>query len=96
EGLEPAQSLVLKANIVEGLRTAARLNPTSAILHGQLAEASAQMGVLADAASEAKEALRLDRLNPHADRKLPAGLRQRLQTQLPAWEEAAPPPLATP
>jgi hypothetical protein len=96
EGLEPAQTLVLQANIVEGLRTATRLNPTSAILHGQLAEASAQIGVLADAASEAREALRLDRLTPHADRKLPAALRQRLETQLPAWEKAAAPPVARP
>jgi hypothetical protein len=96
EGLEPAQTLVLQANIVEGLRTATRLNPTAAILHAQLAEASAQMGVLADAAREAREALRLDRLTPHADRKLPAALRRRLETQLPGWEKAAPPALATP
>jgi hypothetical protein len=94
EGVEPKQTLILKGNVVEGLRTASRLNPTAAILHAQVAEASAHIGVFADAAREANEALRLDRLTPHADRKLPATLRKRLENQLPAWEKAAPPPLA--
>jgi hypothetical protein len=91
DGLEPAQSLILKANIVEGLRTATRLNPTAAILHAQLAESSARIGMIPDAATEAREALRLDQLTPHADRKLTASLRKRLESQLPGWENAAPP-----
>jgi hypothetical protein len=91
DGLEPARRLMLQANAVEALRTATQLNPTSAILHAQLAEASAQIGVFADAATEAKQALRLDRLTPHADRKLPQALRRRLESQLPAWEKVAPP-----
>jgi hypothetical protein len=88
EGLEPAQAIILRGNIVEGLRTATRLNPTAAMLHAQLAMASAEIGVVADAASEAREALRLDALNPHADRKLPAAVRSQLERQLPSWEKA--------
>jgi hypothetical protein len=91
EDLSPAQAIILKGNIVEGLRTAARLNPTAAILHAQLALASADLGVVLDAATEAREALRLDRLTPHLDRKLPAPIRGQLERELPAWEKAGPP-----
>jgi hypothetical protein len=93
DGLPPAQAIVLKGNIVEGTRTAVRLNPTSPLLHAQLAEASAEIGVLADAATEAREALRLDRLTPHLDRKLPDSVRDRLEAQLPGWIKAPPPPV---
>src|SRR5262249_22974445 len=96
EGPSPVQLIVLKGNVVEGLRTATRLNPTSASLHAQLAEASAAMGLLSDAAIEAEAALRLDGLTPHADRKLPATRKKRLETELPAWQKAPPPPIAGP
>ena len=43
-----------------------------------------------DAVREAREALRLDRLTPHLDKKLPDPVRERLEAQLPAWEKSAP------
>jgi hypothetical protein len=92
--LSPADSLRMQANVTEATRTASRLNPTSAPLHAQLAEVSAELGMLNDAARAAKEALRLDKLTPHTERKLPAAVRKRLTDQLPEWEKA--PPLVVP
>jgi hypothetical protein len=43
--------------------------------------------MMPDAVSEAKEALRLDALTPHADRKLPDAVRARLRGQLKEWEK---------
>ena len=42
-----------------------------------------------DAVSEANEALRLDRITPHADRKLPEDLRRRLEDLIPKWSASA-------
>ncbi len=42
-----------------------------------------------DAAVEAKEALRLDQLTPHRDRKLPEAVRDRLRAMIPTWEDNA-------
>jgi len=76
-------------DIARASRTASRLYPTNATLHAKLATASANLSMYADAASEAAEALRLDSLTPHEDKKLPASLRQELQRQLPTWKERA-------
>ena len=46
--------------------------------------------MIPDAVREAREALRLDRLTPHLDKKLPDRLRKRIEAQLPAWETSAP------
>ena len=89
ENLSPAQALTLKGNVVEATRIATRLNPTSASLQAQLAFASAAIGMDADAAKAAREALRLDGITPHADRKLPAAQRKRLESQLADWETAS-------
>jgi hypothetical protein len=86
--LTPSELIRLRANVVEATRTASRLNPTDALLHARLAEASAEIGMTPDAVREAKEALRLDRLTPHAERKLPAPVRARLEAALPGWEQA--------
>ena len=40
------------------------------------------------AIQEGREALRLDALTPHVDRKLNPGVRQWLQSHLPTWEKA--------
>ena len=88
EDLSPAQALALKGNVVEATRIATRLNPTSASLHAQLAFASAEIGMDGDAAKAAREALRLDRITPHDDRKLPAPVRKRLESRLPDWQHA--------
>ncbi len=42
-----------------------------------------------DAADEADMALRLDRITPHRDKKLPDAVRNRLETRLPKWKESA-------
>jgi hypothetical protein len=88
EDLSPAQALTLKGNVVEATRIATRLNPTSASLQAQLAFASAEIGMDPDAAKAAREALRLDRITPHADRKLSAPVRRRLESQLSSWEHS--------
>lgn len=87
--LDPREALPYQANIVEAIRTASRLYPTNAELHARLAQASAGVSMYGDAASEAEEALRLDRLTPHRDKKLPQELRDRLIRALPSWKESA-------
>ncbi len=92
--LSPREVVSLRAGMVEATRTASRLYPTNAALRARLAEASAAISMFGDAAAEAREALRLDALNPHADKKLPAVVRARLKSELPRWDEratAAPP-----
>ena len=88
--LGPVDLLRLRADVVHATRTASRLYPTNATLHAELAEASAAIGMIPDAVREAREALRLDRLTPHLDKKLPDPVRKRLEAQLPAWEKSAP------
>jgi O-antigen ligase len=83
--LTPRESLTLRSQIVAATRTASRLHPTNADLHARLAEASADISMFADAASEAREALRLDALTPHADKKLRDEVRSRLEANLPEW-----------
>ena len=78
------------ADAVHATRTASRLYPTHATLHAELAEASAAIGMIPDAMTEAREALRLDRLTPHLDKKLPDAVRKRIEAQLPAWEKSVP------
>jgi hypothetical protein len=87
--LEPIEVIRLRGDIVKSTRTASRLNPTSAELHARLAHASAEINMYQDAVTEATEALRLDRLTPHADRKLPRAVRERLESLIPAWQENA-------
>jgi hypothetical protein len=78
-----------RAKIVEANRSATRINPTSALLHARLAESSADISMFKDAATEGEEALRLDRLNPHADKKLPEVGRRRLESLIPQWIASA-------
>jgi O-antigen ligase len=87
--LEPIEMIRLRGEIVKSTRTATRLNPTSAELHARLAHASADINMYQDAVDEATEALRLDRLTPHLDRKLPPQVREHLQSLIPTWEENA-------
>ena len=42
-----------------------------------------------DAVREGKQALKLDELTPHLDKKLPVALRNSLKAQIPQWEEKA-------
>ncbi|WP_165069392.1 O-antigen ligase family protein [Paludisphaera rhizosphaerae] len=87
--LSPREILQLQADVVKATRVATRLYPNNPVLHGRLAEASAEMSMFRDAADEANEAIRLDALTPHADKKLPDSMRRRLQENLPKWTERA-------
>jgi hypothetical protein len=87
--LDPIESVKYRGKIVEATRRAARLYPTSAELHAKLAEASAGIHMFQDAATEAAEALRLDRITPHPDKKLPESERRRLEKLIPEWSESA-------
>ena len=64
---------------VGSLHRAVELYPNSATTRGKLAVALKVSGDRDAARREADRALRLDRLTPHPDKKLPAELRQRLE-----------------
>jgi hypothetical protein len=87
--LEPIQLMNYRSKIVEATRSASRLNPTNSELHARLAQASAEINMFGDAVAEANEALRLDRITPHADRKLPEDLRRLLENLIPKWSASA-------
>ena len=87
--LTPLEAIQLRSGIVEATRTASRLYPTNATLRAALAEASAEVSMFQDAAKEAREALRLDALTPHLDKKLNDLTRDRLEAKLPEWTEKA-------
>lgn len=92
--LSPREIIPLQASVVEAVRTATQLYPTNAVLHARLAEASAEVSMFGDAAAEAREALRLDALTPHADKKLPDAVRARLRENEPRWAERGGPTAA--
>jgi O-antigen ligase len=87
--LTPREMIRYRGALVEALRRACLLHPTYAELHAELAEASAAISMINDASEEATEALRLDRITPHLDKKLPDAVRARLEAALPGWSEAA-------
>jgi hypothetical protein len=89
QSLSPSEIIPLQASIVEATRTASRLYPTNAMLHARLAEASAEISMFRDAVTEAQEALRLDGITPHLDKKLPDARREQLEAKLPDWTEKA-------
>ena len=92
---QPFAVIQLKSAIVRACRWAARIYPTSATIRAELAEASADVGMFPDAVREANQALQLDEITPHDDKKLPGKLRAYLRAQIPRWEELAkaPPPV---
>lgn len=83
----------LQADHLDALRQLARLNPTAAPVHAELALALARAGQTAEAVAPAERALDLDRTTPHADRKLLEPTRKRLEANLARWrQEPATPP----
>ena len=44
----------------------------------------------------AEEALRLDKMTPHLDKKLPDPVRKRLETELPRWSRKKAPAIGSP
>jgi O-Antigen ligase len=87
--LSPSEIIPLQASVVEATRTASRLYPTNATLHARLAEASAEISMFRDAVTEAQEALRLDAITHHLDKKLANAQREQLKAKLPDWTEKA-------
>ncbi len=87
--LDPIETLQYRGKIVEATRTAALLHPTSAELQARLADASAEISMYGDAVTAATEALRLDRLTSHLDKKLTKADRSRLEAVIPKWAESA-------
>ena len=59
------------------------------MLHARLAQASAEIQMYQDAVDEAQEALRLDGITPHPDKKLPDTTRDELKAILPEWTQKA-------
>ncbi len=91
---EPRDLLSIRSKIVRAARRAAQLNPTSATLRAQLAQASADLGMYGDAVAEAETAQRLDGITPHLDKKLAPELAKELKAKLPEWTKLRdnPPP----
>ncbi len=91
---KPFELLSLQTTIVKASRRAAAIYPTSATLRAELAQASAEIGMFPDAVREGKQALKLDEITQHLDKKLPGKLRDYLKVQIPRWEARAkePPP----
>ena len=84
--LPPMELNRYRANVVKASRAATLLYPTNASLHARLAEASADIGMVPDALKEGREALRLDKLTPHADKKLEPAVRVWIESRLPDWQ----------
>jgi hypothetical protein len=93
---KPIEILALRSTIVKACRWISMIYPTSPIARAELAEASAEIGMYPDAVREARQALLLDGLTPHRDKKLPDPIRAFLDKQIPFWEQKAsePPPKA--
>lgn len=86
---KPFELLELRSTIARATRQSVRLYPTSSTLRAELAEASADLGMYGDASAEAKIALQLDGLTPHADKKLPGNTRTSLLSRISQWDEQA-------
>jgi O-antigen ligase len=87
--LSPKEVARYRADVVEASRTATRLYPTNASLQAWLAEASAEIGMIGDAAKAGAEALRLHALTPHNDKKLDPKVKLWLESSLTGWKKTA-------
>ena len=85
--IQPIDAVLFGGEIVKETRIATLLYPSNAALHARLAEASAEISMFGDAINEAEEALRLDSIMPHPDRKLPPADRERLENLLAGWKQ---------
>lgn len=79
----------MRNDLANAAAKAVSLYPGNASLHAELAGASAGIGRFDVAAREAREALRLDSLTPHYDKKLPEPLRKELREKEPLWQSEA-------
>lgn len=87
--LPPLQATRYRADIVHATRRASQLYPTLASLRARLAEASGDIGMTGDAATEGRKALALDAATPHPDKKLEPAVRLWLESRIPDWERSA-------
>jgi hypothetical protein len=79
----------MRNDLANAAAKAVSLYPSNATLHAELAGASAAIGRFDVAAREAREALRLDAITPHDDKKLSAPLRKELAEKEPLWRTEA-------
>ena len=86
--ISPMETTRYRADVVQASRKAVGLYPTNASLRAWLAEASAEIGMTADALKEGREAVRLDALTPHQNKKLDPSVRQWLGRKIPEWEKS--------
>ena len=89
--LEPKDDIRYRGEIVKALRIATMFYPSNAGLHARLAAASADISMGGDAVKEAEEALRLDDLNHHLDKKLSPAERERMEAILAGAKERGKP-----
>ncbi len=87
--LAPADRATLLRDRANAAARAVTLYPTDATLQATLAQAAATLGRLPDAIKHGREALRLDALTPHADKKLLDPVRTALEKALAEWESEA-------
>ena len=87
--IRPQDKIKLLGDAVQASRIATQLYPTNAMLHAWLAESSAEVHMYHDALAEGAEALRLDAVTPHADRKLDPKIRLWIESNRSDWEKAA-------
>jgi O-antigen ligase len=76
----------LRNEYINATARAVDLYPTNASLRADLAQACSADDRFAEAAQQAREALRLDALTPHLDKKLAKPVRERLNAELPRWD----------
>lgn len=88
--LSPQALEALRSDLANAAAKAVLLYPTSAPLNAELAEATAALGRYTEASRYAREALRLHALTPHADKKLPDKVRDRLKAAEPRWATGSP------
>lgn len=84
--LPPLAAELLRNQVMDALGKASSLDPTNATTHAELAAALADRGHVRLAVTQAEEALRLDRLTPHVDKKLRGPLREQLRADLARWK----------
>ncbi len=88
--LPPDVTIRLNAQRVRDYRVATQIAPTDSSIHANLAFAEADIGRFDVATDVAREALRLDDVMPHVDKKLPDLVRRQLEVGLREWAEATP------
>ena len=80
--IPPVQQIALTAQRAKCLRTASTLYPTSAPVFAELAEVDFGLGLIDPAKTEARKALELSDITPHADKKLDPVIQRKLKNIL--------------